>query len=81
MKKEITLFKNERCKIWHDEELDALNANWSGFLTIEDVRKGCKAMSSFIKINRTKLHYSNQLNLKVLMTFLKEFLKPEGCLE
>lgn len=75
--KTIELLELEGCKVWHDPELGALSASWEGFLKLDHVKEACQVMSSYIKANKTKLLYSNQLNLKVLSKELQTFLVNE----
>lgn len=66
--------KSDWCHIWYDSELNAIGANWQGFPKVEQVRQSCEFMSSFIKENKVKHHYSNQLNLKVLNKQVQDYL-------
>ncbi|MEP2025270.1 MAG: monodechloroaminopyrrolnitrin synthase PrnB family protein [Reichenbachiella sp.] len=75
--KQTDLMKDEWCHIWYDSELNAIGANWQGFPKVRHVRESCEFMSSFIKENNVKHHYSNQLNLKVLSKEVGEYLNSD----
>lgn len=66
--------KDECCYVWYDSELNALGANWQGYPTNEQVRRSCNFMRKFIRENNIRLHYSNQLNLKVLNKQAQDYL-------
>lgn len=71
------LFKEKYCTVEMDSSNGILYAKWSGFLKIDDIRKGCGAMTEFIKSSGTKLHCSDHLELKVLTDDCKDYLTGE----
>lgn len=71
------LFQEKYCEIYMDDANRILCAKWSGFLRPEDIKKGCEFMTDYIKKNSIKLHFSDHVDLKVLMDDCKNYLTGE----
>ena len=71
------LFSEKYCEINLDESSNILYAKWVGFLTIDQIKKGCDFMSAYIKDNVTTQHLSDHQDLKVLTPDCKDYLTGE----
>lgn len=73
----LGILEKNYCDIYFDEEEGVLVAKWSGFLTPEQVRTGCKAMTDYISKNKVKWHLSDHRDLKILSKEVQEYLTQE----
>lgn len=71
------ILKESYCDIYFDEADKILYAKWIGFLKPDQVRRGCSAMTDFIKKNQTKVHLSDHRNLRVLTKDVQDYLTQE----
>ena len=72
--KEKVILKESFTEIIMDEESGILHAKWKGFLSYEQVKKGCEAMTDHIKKHRIKAHLSDHRELKVLSKDVQNYL-------
>ena len=74
MNRDEYLFNEPYCSIWYDKESLLLYAKWTGDLTLDQVKKGCSLMLSFIEENQIKNHFSNHVKLKKISTEIQVYL-------
>ncbi|MFQ3576067.1 MAG: hypothetical protein SNJ77_06490 [Cytophagales bacterium] len=72
-----TLMKDSFVEIVFDGESNVIVAKWIGFLRLDEVKKGCSFMTSFIEKNNVKTHLSDHRQLKVLSKEVQEYLTKE----
>lgn len=68
------LLNESYVEISFDEANQIVIAKWKGFLTLQQVIKGCEVVSKFIADNKLTLHLSDHSQLKVLSKEVQEFL-------
>lgn len=73
MKKE-NLMKEPYVEIFMDLDNNIIVAKWIGFLKIDQVKKGCSFMTSYIKQHGLKGHLSDHRQLKVLSAEVQDYL-------
>ncbi len=61
-------------EIYFDEATNSIVAKWKGFLTVDQVKKGCTLLTSYITKNRLTNHLSDHTGLKVLSKEVQEYL-------
>lgn len=61
-------------EITFDKSTEILMARWIGFLQIENTKKGCAFMTSFINENLVKSHLSDHRSLRVLSKEVQDYL-------
>ena len=69
-----TVLKESFVHISFDAQNRIVYAKWTGFLRLEDTKRGCRVLIDFIKQNRLSLHLSEQTELKVLSKDVQEYL-------
>lgn len=71
------LFSEKYCEIFMEDGDNILYAKWTGFLQIDQIKKGCEFMTEYIEANNISKHLSNHLDLKVLTEDCKNYLTGE----
>lgn len=68
------LMKESYVEVSYVPSLNLVIAKWIGFLTIEDVTKGCTFVTALIRKHNIKVHLSDHRQLKVLSKDVQGYL-------
>lgn len=77
MSNTLNLLKESYVDITFDKTTKLLTAKWIGFLRPDDVKKGCRFMTKYIKEQDVKSHLSDHRSLKVLSKEVQDYLTRE----
>ncbi|MDI9340642.1 MAG: hypothetical protein QM534_08720 [Sediminibacterium sp.] len=80
-KKVEFLLKESYVEIYHVPGINLIGAKWIGFLSLENVKKGCSFLTKFIRNNQVKIHLSDHRQLKVLSKEVQAYLTQEWFVE
>jgi hypothetical protein len=61
-------------KIDYDNVQKTVVAKWNGFLRLEELQKGCKAINNHVKKEKLTKHLSDQTQLKVLVKEVQDYI-------
>lgn len=71
------LLSKPYAEISYDAANKIIIAQWKGFLTLDQVKEGCKAMDEVIEKNKITKHLSDHSQLKVLSKDVQAFITGE----
>jgi nitrogen regulatory protein PII-like uncharacterized protein len=70
--KNEVLFKSNFVEVSYDAANKIIIAKWNGFLKLEDVKKACDVINSYVKKYQVSRHLSDQSQMRILSKEIQE---------
>jgi len=72
------LFQQKYVHLGIDHPAGIIVAKWIGFLQLDEVMEGCRALGAAIRTHQIKLHLSDHTELKLLKASVQNYLIGEA---